>query len=89
MGFRFRRRIKLIPGFWLNLSRSGISASVGGHGATLNIGKGGAQGTISLPGSGVSYRSKRRPIGTSHRPIAMRATPQAPRRGFWSWLFDI
>ena len=32
MGFRFRKRIRIIPGLWLNASKSGISASVGGHG---------------------------------------------------------
>ena len=50
MGFRFRRRIKLVPGFWLNLSRSGVSASIGRHGATVNLNRKGAQGTASLPG---------------------------------------
>jgi hypothetical protein len=39
MGFRFRKRIKLFPGLWLNASRSGISASIGGHGLTANISK--------------------------------------------------
>ena len=27
MGFRFRRRVKLFPGFWLNFSKSGVSTS--------------------------------------------------------------
>jgi len=30
MGFRYRKRLGILPGLWLNLSRSGISASVGG-----------------------------------------------------------
>jgi hypothetical protein len=36
MGFRFRRRIKLFPGLWLNASKSGISASIGGHGGFIS-----------------------------------------------------
>ena len=80
MGFRFRKRIKLFPGLWLNASRSGISASMGGHGATLNLSRKGAQGTLSAPGTGVSYRTKRRKIGTSARPLASR------RKSFWDWL---
>jgi hypothetical protein len=28
MGFRFRKRIRIIPGLWLNASKSGISASI-------------------------------------------------------------
>jgi len=29
MGFRFRKRIRIVPGLWLNASKSGISASIG------------------------------------------------------------
>jgi hypothetical protein len=39
MGFRFRKRIKLFPGLWLNASKRGISARIGGHGLTANISK--------------------------------------------------
>jgi Protein of unknown function (DUF4236) len=64
MGFRFRKRLRIIPGFlWVNLSKKGGSLSVGGHGATINLNHKGAQGTLSLPGSGVSYRTKRRKMG--------------------------
>jgi hypothetical protein len=55
MGFRFRRSLKLMPGVRLNISRSGFSTSLGGKGATLNIGKRGTRGTVGLPGSGLSY----------------------------------
>jgi len=61
MGFRFRKRLRLFPGAWINLSKSGASLSVGGHGLTANIGKGGIQETMGLPGSGLTYRTKRRP----------------------------
>jgi Protein of unknown function (DUF4236) len=47
MGFRFRKRLRL----FLDLSKSGASLSVGGHGLTANIGKG-IQETMGLPGSG-------------------------------------
>jgi hypothetical protein len=72
MGFRFRKRIKLFPVLWLNASKSGISASIGGHGATLTVNRKGVQVTAGLPGSGVSYRTKRRKIGTSARPLNQR-----------------
>ena len=87
MGFRFRKRLRIFPGLWLNVSKSGVSASLGGRGATINVSQRGIQETVGLPGSGVSYRTKRRPIGTSHKPAGRRAMPQAPRRGFWAWLF--
>jgi Protein of unknown function (DUF4236) len=58
MSWRFRRRIKLLPGLWLNASKRGISASIGGHGATINLSRKGAQGTLSAQGTGVSYRTR-------------------------------
>jgi hypothetical protein len=45
---------------WLNFSKSGISLSFGGKRITTNLNTSGAQTTIDLPGSGVSYVSKRR-----------------------------
>ncbi len=55
MGFRFRKTIKLLPGLKLNVSKGGISTSIGRRGATINIGKKGVRGTIGLPGTGLSY----------------------------------
>ncbi|WP_313390830.1 DUF4236 domain-containing protein, partial [Acinetobacter sp.] len=44
MGFRFRKSIKLFPGFKINLTHKGISsASIGKPGASLNIGKKGTR----------------------------------------------
>ena len=36
MGFRFRKRLRIFPGLWLNLSKKGGSLSVGSRGATIN-----------------------------------------------------
>ena len=65
MGFRVRRRIKIAPGFSLNLSRSGVSASIGRRGATVNLSSKGSRATVGLPGTGVSYRT-RQLGGTAH-----------------------
>lgn len=56
MSWRFRHSFKIIPGVHLNLSRSGLSASIGGAPFTLNVGPRGVVGTASLPGTGISYR---------------------------------
>ena len=56
MGFRFRRRMKLFPGVFINVGKSGLSTSVGGPGATVNIGHGKTTSTVGLPGTGLSYR---------------------------------
>ncbi len=55
MGFRFSRRIRLLSGLRLNLSKSGVSTSVGGRGAWLTFGKRGTRATVGLPGTGLSY----------------------------------
>jgi hypothetical protein len=57
MGFRFQKRIRILPGLWINLSKSGVSASAGGHGATVNVGADGRRMvTFGIPGTGMSYR---------------------------------
>lgn len=55
MGIRFRKRIKLFPGLWVNLSKSGASVSAGVKGFTVNSGRGKTRTTVGLPGTGVSY----------------------------------
>lgn len=55
MGFRFQKRIKILPGVTINLSKSGVSTSVGPRGAKLNFGKKGSKATVGLPGTGASY----------------------------------
>jgi len=42
MGLRARRTIKVFPGLTLDLSKSGVSASVGGRGAEGTVGKTGS-----------------------------------------------
>lgn len=56
MSWRFRKSFTVIPGLKLNLSKSGLSASIGGAPFTLNVSPRGAMGTASIPGTGVSYR---------------------------------
>ena len=55
MGFRFQRRIQILPGVRLNFSKSGISTSVGTKGAWVTFSKKGTRTTLGLPGSGFSY----------------------------------
>ncbi|MEZ5856286.1 MAG: DUF4236 domain-containing protein [Hyphomicrobiaceae bacterium] len=57
MALRFQKRIKIFPGVYINLSKSGISASLGGRGATVNVGSTGRRMvTLGIPGTGLSYR---------------------------------
>ena len=56
--FRFRRSIGVLPGVKVNLSKTGVSTSVGGKGATLNVGHGKKMVTLGIPGTGLSYRTE-------------------------------
>lgn len=60
MGFRFRKSIKLLPGVRVNLSKSGVSTSIGRPGATVNLRRGKVKTTVGLPGSGLSYSNESR-----------------------------
>ena len=76
MGFRFRRRLRVVPGIYLNFSKSGVSTSIGRRGATLNLSGNGARTTVGLPGTGLSYRSKPVPwsqpgAGAGQQPSAL------------------
>jgi|GEM_PF-1572564 hypothetical protein len=55
MGWRFRRRVRVMPGLYLNLGRRGASVSLGVRGAHVTFGRHGKRATIGVPGSGISY----------------------------------
>jgi hypothetical protein len=52
MGWGFRKSIKIAPGIRINLSKSGISTSLGGKGFTYNTR---GRITTSIPGTGIRY----------------------------------
>ena len=83
MGFRFSKRIKLLPGVRLNISKSGASLSVGPRGASVTMGKRGVHGNVGLPGTGLSYRER------LDRPNRSARVPAAPRPELPSGLVAI
>lgn len=58
MGFRFYRRINLIPGVSINLGKRGASLSVGPRGAKTTFGRNGARTSIGIPGTGMRYEKR-------------------------------
>ena len=75
MDLRFRRTIRVLPGVRLNLSRSGISTSVGVRGAHVTVGRGRLRKTVGIPGSGLSYTESRaleHPDETAEKPRSRR-----------------
>ena len=59
MGLRFHKKINILPGVDVNLSKSGVGLSVGPKGAKVSVNpKGDVYGNVSIPGTGISYREK-------------------------------
>jgi len=67
MSFRFWRRVKILPGVTLNLSKTGGSLSFGPRGTKLTIGPHGRRTSVGIPGTGLfytkTYGSKRKGKG--------------------------
>lgn len=73
MGFRFQRRVRILPGVHLNLSKSGLGLSVGVRGAHVGItARGRGYASAGLPGTGVSWREY------EHKPAARHCDLCAP-----------
>lgn len=81
MGFRFRKRIRVLPGVHLNISKRGVSTSIGGKGLTVNLRGDKIKTTASLPGSGLSYSGTH-----SIHPESEQGAP-AKRSGIPVWLW--
>jgi Protein of unknown function (DUF4236) len=75
MSIRFWRRVRIIPGMRVNLSKSGASLSVGRRGAWITVGPRGRRATLGLPGTGLRW--------TEHYPTA------APRHASRRWALAI
>lgn len=58
MAWSFHKRIKIIPGVHLNLSKSGISTSIGIKGASMLFGKSGTYLNTSIPILNINNRHK-------------------------------
>ena len=57
MPIRFRKSFKIFPGVKVNMSKGGVSFTVGAKGYHLNFSKRGVRQTVGLPGSGISETS--------------------------------
>ena len=85
MGIRFFKRVKIGRWITLNLSKTGISTSVGLPGARMTFGNGKTRTTVGLPGTGISYttvESDKRATGQTDNPSVVEYS--APiKRSFW------
>lgn len=84
MGWRFQKRIRLLPGVTLNLSRKGVSTSIGTRGARVTLGHGKRRTTVGIPGSGINHTSV--VSTTSGRRSSPAAQPQGVRWRKVLWM---
>lgn len=61
MPLRFRKSPRIAPGIHLNISKTGLSTTLGPKGLKLNISRRGLRQTASIPGTGLSYTSNLTP----------------------------
>jgi hypothetical protein len=87
MGLRFRRTFRPFPGVRLNLSKSGVSTSIGTRGAWLTFGKRGTRATMGIPGTGISYTQTVHPNQPhSQHQDGAQAPTQQPGTSAGAWL---
>lgn len=58
MGLRFYKSFKILPGVRINISKSGISWTLGSKAVKLNTGKRGTYLNLSIPKTGLSWRER-------------------------------
>ena len=80
MAWNYRKRIKIAPGIHLNLSKGGVSTSIGPKGAKISIGKNGTYLNTSIPGTGLYSRQKISggKLSTSHSSLMDNETNYTP-----------
>jgi hypothetical protein len=66
MPLQFSRRLSLVPGLRLNLSKRGASLSVGHRGAWYTVGPRGQRATVGLAGTGFFWTEKVPPAAPLH-----------------------
>lgn len=99
MGFRFYKRVNILPGISMNLSKSGPSFSFGPKGMKMTIGGKGVRSSFGIPGTGVYYTTykgyKKNSKGGNSRNIQGEGNQMgnngnstvAPNLGFFKGLF--
>lgn len=89
MPIRFRRTFHILPGVRINISRGGISTTIGPRGAHLTFDKRGVRQTVGLPGTGLSessYIVKNEPSSETHKETQEAAQEhEAPEVGCFPW----
>ena len=58
MAWQYRKRVNVAPGVYMNISKNGISTSIGVRGASMTFGKNGTYLNTGIPGTGFYNRQR-------------------------------
>lgn len=86
MKWNYRKRVQVAPGVYVNISKSGISTSVGVRGSSVTFGKTGTYLNTGIPGTGFYSRQK---IGSPSRPkvdVSKSKTTKIYPKGTYTFL---
>ena len=86
MAFRFQKRIKILPGLRLNVSKTGVSWTVGTRGASVTTRDGNLIGNVGLPGTGLSYRKRLDLPEAEPEPVSQELPAKRTTSGTSSWV---
>lgn len=75
MAWQYRKRVKVAPGVYMNITKNGISTSVGVRGASMTFGKNGTYLNTGIPGTGFYKRQR---IGGPATPRVSYSHPSTP-----------
>lgn len=75
MAWNLRRRKKIAPGVYINMSKKGISTTIGPKGASMTFGPNGTYLNTSIPGTGMYNRRK---ISSNSSKNNISFTPSSP-----------
>ena len=84
MGFRFYKRINILPGVSINLGKKGASVSVGPRGAKMTIGPNGTRTSVGIPGTGIRYEKR-----YGGKEISNNVSSGGGGGGFWQWILGM
>lgn len=76
MAWQYRKRVKVAPGVYMNITKNGISTSIGVRGSSVTFGKKGTYLNTGIPGTGFYNRQK---IGTPSTPKTNYTQPSTPK----------
>jgi len=90
MGFRFYKKVNILPGLSMNFSKSRPSVSFGPKGMKMTVGKNGVRSSFGVPGTGLyytTYKGYGKGSQNSNSRMAQDTVLKTSNLGFFQGLF--